>query len=103
MLMVTNEQPLLTPGEPAPGTEVELITGLVASDANRLRAYQVLGARPAGSVNGVDYLDVGPGEKARVVQEEGDAVRVQIRGGRWRGREGWVARDGLRASSAETI
>jgi hypothetical protein len=97
------------PNELAPGTEVELIKNLIASHAETLRAYRVIGGRPAGSVTGRDYFGVRPGEKALVVRQEGDAVQIQILGGPWKERAGWVSRDGVRVlpthdeSSADVV
>jgi hypothetical protein len=50
----------------------------------------------AGSVNGIDYFGVSIGEKARVIRLEGNAVLLQILEGPWKGREGWISRDGFR-------
>jgi hypothetical protein len=90
-----------SPGEFTRGAEVELVDNLVAADVERLRAYRVLGKRPAGSVNGLDYFGVFTSQRARVIRQEGSAVQVQILGGNWTGREGWVASEGIRVPPTE--
>jgi hypothetical protein len=82
--------------ELAHGTVVEMTGTLLASSVSGLRAYKLLGRRPAGSVNGVDYFGVSIGEKARVLRQEGDAVLLEILEGSWKGREGWTSREGFR-------
>jgi hypothetical protein len=100
--MSENKQALPTSNGLSHGTLVEMTDTLLANTAGGLQAYKTLGRRPAGSVNGVDYFGVAIGEKARVIHEEGAAVLLQILEGPWKGREGWMLRDGFRVPPTDT-
>ena len=86
----------------APGTEVEMTDIFVATDAAKLHAYRSLGnKRPPGLVNGRDCFGVSIGERARVIDREGEAIQVKFLGGSQKGRIGWVARDTIRVPPSE--
>lgn len=99
--MIENKRLLQTSGEIAPDTVVEMTDTLLASTPDGLRAYKILGRRPAGSVNGTDYFGVSVGEKARVIRDKGNAVLLQMLEGPWQGCEGWASRDELRVPSPD--
>jgi hypothetical protein len=90
-----------TSSELAQGTVIEMTDNLLASSLGSLQAYKTLGQRPAGSENGVNYIGVTIGVKARVVRQEGNAFLLQILEGPWKGREGWISRDGFRVPPNE--
>lgn len=86
----------------SPGTEVEMTANFAAIDAAKIHAYRALGnKRPPGLVNDRDCFGVSIGEKARVIDREGDAFQVKILGGTQKGRIGWVAIDAVRVPPSE--
>lgn len=88
--------PVATPDALAPGTIVEVVGKLIASDRAVYDGLFAPGADTSRFRSGKEKFGVSPSTTARVIEQQGQAVHLAIVGGNWKGREGWIPRDGVR-------
>ena len=85
-----------TKGKFKPSDVVELKELMIFAERGMLEDFRA-GKKPAGAFkNRTEKFEVLGGQQGRVLEVAGDLVRVEMIGGNWKGRAGWVHESGLR-------